>query len=247
MKVYQETLNLLSNLKLSGMHKALDEIIHEAETNHDSYITFIANLLNAEIADRNERRYRRRMSAAHFPVMKDIESFNFGRVNGITKSTVSNLLDFRWLDQHENILFFGPPGLGKTHLSIALGMKAIEKGYSVCFEKVVNLIKLLKTQDIQRSALFRINRILKANLIIIDEIGYTPIDRKEANLFFNLISELYEKESVIITSNKSFESWAEMMGDGIMTTALLDRLLHHARVYNLDGKSYRIENCKGGK
>ena len=132
-------------------------------------------------------------------------------------------------------------------MSIALGAKAIKKGYSVCFEKIINLIKLLKTQDIQRKAAFRINRILKANLLIIDEIGYTPIDRKEANLFFNLISEMYEKKSVIITSNKNFESWAEMMGDGVMTTALLDRLLHHARVYTLDGKSYRIKNRIGGK
>lgn len=247
MKAYQETLEFLSALNLKGMHKAFDEIVHEAETNKDSYLSFISRLLKAEMNDKNERRYRRSMSGAHFPVLKDMDSFEFGRITGITKSEVSNLLDFRWLDLRENLLFFGPPGIGKTHLSIALGTKAVEKGYSVCFEKVINLIKLLKTQEIQRKSAFRINRILKANLLIIDEIGYTPIDRKEANLFFNLISEMYEKQSVIITSNKGFESWAEMMGDGVMTTALLDRLLHHARVYNLDGLSYRIENKKGGK
>lgn len=111
----------------------------------------------------------------------------------------------------------------------------------MCFERIVNLIKLLKTSEIQRTSGFRINRILKSNLVIIDEIGYTPIERKEANLFFNLISELYEKTSIILTSNKSFDSWAEMMGDEVMTTALLDRLLHHARVFNLDGGSYRLK------
>jgi len=99
----------------------------------------------------------------------------------------------------------------------------------------------LKTAEIQRSAGFRINRILKSSLIIIDEIGYTPIERKEANLFFNLISECYERSSIILTSNKSFDEWAEMMGDEVLTTALLDRLLHHARIFNLNGDSYRLK------
>ena len=112
----------------------------------------------------------------------------------------------------------------------------------MCFERIVNLIDLLKMAHIQRTSGFRINKILKVDLLIIDEIGYTPIERKEANKFFNLISELYEQTSIIITSNKEFDGWAEMMGDDVMTTALLDRLLHHARVFNLDGESYRIKD-----
>lgn len=111
----------------------------------------------------------------------------------------------------------------------------------MCFERIVNLIELLKTAPVQRTAGFRINRIRRVDLVIIDEIGYTPIENKEANKFFNLISELYERTSIIITSNKGFESWAEMMGDDVLTTALLDRLLHHAQVFNLDGESYRIK------
>jgi len=118
----------------------------------------------------------------------------------------------------------------------------VEKGYKVCFERITNLIKLLKTSEIQKTSEYRIRRIMKSSLIVIDEIGYTPIERREANLFFNLISEIYEKLSLIVTSNKSFESWAEMMGDSVMTTAMLDRLLHHARVFTLDGESYRIKN-----
>jgi len=137
-------------------------------------------------------------------------------------------------------LFFGSPGLGKTHLSISIGIEALNKGYTVAFERITNLIKILKTAEIQRSSTFRVNRIKKVDLVIIDEIGYTPIERREANLFFNLISELYEKSSVIITSNKDVNSWAEMMGDEIMTVAMLDRLLHHARIFNLNGKSYRL-------
>jgi len=240
MKTYEHTVNLLGGLKLRGIVSRLDEEINDAESKKTSYLTFLQSLLQAEIADRTQRRLRRNMTAAHFPVQKTLEGFEFGRVKGITKSDVSQLLDYHWLDNHNNLLFFGPPGIGKTHLSIALGIKAVEAGYTVCFERIINLIKLLKTVEIQRTSGFRINRIMKSDLVIIDEIGYTPIERKEANLFFNLVSELYEKASLVITSNKSFDTWAEMMGDEVMTTALLDRLLHHARVFNLDGESYRL-------
>lgn len=240
MKAYEHTVNLLGSLKLRGIVSRLDEEINDAESKKTSYLTFLQSLLQAEIAGRTQRRLRRNMTAAHFPVQKTLEGFEFGRVKGITKSDVSQLLDYHWLDNHNNLLFFGPPGIGKTHLSIALGIKAVEAGYTVCFERIINLIKLLKTVEIQRTSGFRINRIMKSDLVIIDEIGYTPIERKEANLFFNLVSELYEKASLVITSNKSFDTWAEMMGDEVMTTALLDRLLHHARVFNLDGESYRL-------
>ena len=241
MKKYQQIVNLLESLKLKGMIPNLDNEITEAEEKKISYLSFLDILLKAEIGYRTERRLKRNLVGAHFPVEKDLDDFQFARVKGITKSDLSALLDFLWLDNHSNLLFFGPPGLGKTHLSIALGLKAIQAGYTVCFERVASLIKLLKLTDIQRKAAFRVNRILKADLIIIDEIGYTPIERKEANLFFNLISELYEKASVIITSNKRFDEWAEMMGDEVMTVAMLDRLLHHSKVFNLSGESFRIQ------
>jgi len=240
MKMYEQTVDLLSSLKLRGILSGLDEEINEAETQRVSYLSFLNSLLRVEIGDRRDRRLRRNMTAAHFPVEKRLEEFEFGRVKGITKSEISQLLDFRWIDNHENLLWFGPPGIGKSHMSIALGIKAIEAGYTVCFERIINLIKLLKTAQIQRTSGFRVNRIMRADVVIIDEIGYTPIERREANLFFSLISELYERSSIIITSNKGFDSWAEMLGDEVMTTALLDRLLHHAKVYNLDGESYRL-------
>jgi len=232
---------ILESLKLKGIAASLDEAVNKATTDQISHIDFLKDLLVSEVNHRNERRLQRNLAAAHFPVVKDLESFDFSRISGISGEQINNLQDFRWIDQHENLMFFGPPGLGKTHLSIALGLKAIEAGYSVCFERITTLIKLLKTMEIQRSSTFRINRIMKSSLLIIDEIGYTPIDRKEANLFFNLISEMYERASVIITSNKGFDQWSEMMGDEIMTTAMLDRLLHHAHVYSLEGNSYRIQ------
>jgi len=242
MRAYEETLNFLSTLKLKGIANSLDELVHDAQIQKVSYITFINTLFSAEVSYRVKRRVQRNMAGAHFPIIKRMANFEFGRIKGMGKSEAVNLLDCGWIDNKENLLFFGPPGVGKTHLAIAFGVAAVQRGYSVCFEKITNLIKLLKTAEIQKKSAYRIKKVMKSNLVVIDEIGYTPIEKREANLFFNLISEMYERLSIVITSNKSFESWAEMMGDSVMTTALLDRLLHHARIFNLDGESYRIKN-----
>ena len=245
MKAQAQTLGYLRTLGLHGVLRSLDELINDAESRRSSYLVFLNAIFSTEIEFRVKRRVERNMTGAHFPVEKKLEEFDFGRVKGIGKSEAANLLDCRWVDTKHNLLFFGPPGIGKTHLAIAYGRTAVEKGYKVCFERVTNLVKLLKKAEVQKTSEYRLRRIMKSDLVIIDEIGYTPIEKREANLFFNLISELYEKVSLIVTSNKSFESWAEMMGDSVMTTALLDRLLHHAKVFTLDGESYRIK--KSGK
>lgn len=246
MSEFPQVLSLLASLKLQGVARSVEAVLNEAEGNRSSYLTVVKALLDAEISYRRDRKLKRSLAGAHFPTIKRAEEYDVQAVKGITKEDVANLLDLRWLESHTNLLLFGPPGLGKTHLAISLGMKAIEAGFTVCFERMTNLIRLLKTSEVQRNSAFRMNRMLKADLVIMDEIGYTPIDRKEANLFFTLVSELYEKTSVIITSNKPFEAWAEMLGDEVMTTALLDRLLHHSRIFSLDGPSYRIAQKKGG-
>lgn len=244
MKAYKDVIQQLHTLQLKGVQNHLDELINEAESQKQSYLSFLKEALQFELKDRGERRYKRNITAAHFPIIKKVDEFNYNRVKGITKTEVAQLLDFTWIDKKENVLFFGPPGLGKTHLAIALGYEAIGKGYTVCFERIANLIRILKNAEVQRQAEFRLRKILSSRVLIIDEIGYTPIEKREANLFFNLISELYEKQSIIITSNKSFTVWAEMMGDEVMTSAMLDRLLHHAKIFSLVGESYRIQNLK---
>lgn len=206
MKAQQQTLAYLKTLNLQGVLQSFDEMINDAESRKVSYLTFLNSVFSAEIDFRIKRRVERNMTGAHFPVHKGLEDFDFGRVKGIGKSEAVNLLDCRWIDTKENLLFFGPPGIGKTHLAIAFGRTAVEKGYKVCFERVTNLIKLLKTAEVQKTSEYRIRRIMKSDLVIIDEIGYTPIEKREANLFFSMISELYEKVPLIVTSNKSFES-----------------------------------------
>lgn len=237
---YQDSISMLKELKLNGIIASINEITANAEEIKPSYTSYLNDLLKYELQARAANRLKRSMAGAHFPVIKTFEDYVIGNAIGFTQTDLDNLKDLRWLDNHENILFFGPPGIGKTHLAISTGVEAINAGFEVCFEKMTNLLKLMKTAEISRASQFRLNRLTKCDLVIIDEIGYTPIDRKEANLFFNLVSELYESTSIIITSNKSFDDWSEMMGDEIMTVAMLDRLLHHARIFNLDGKSYRI-------
>jgi DNA replication protein DnaC len=240
MSSYQQTKVLLESLKLKGAARKLESLLEAAQSEELSFSAFLHQTLEAELTDRSERRLKRNLTAAHLPVEKRLEDFDFTRVSGVTRTQATNLLDFRWIDVHENLFFLGPPGLGKTHLAIALSLKALHAGYTVCFERMSNLVRLLKTGELHRSSAFRMNRILKSHVLVIDEIGYTPIDRKEANLFFNLVSELYERASIIITSNKGFDEWAEMLGDEVMTTAMLDRLLHHAHIYTMNGDSYRV-------
>lgn len=242
MSSFADTTVLLETLKLNGAAKQLDGLLKTAESEELSFSGFLHRTLEAELTDRSERRLKRNLTAAHLPVEKRLDDFDFDRVTGIAKTDITNLLDFRWIDLHENLVFLGPPGIGKTHLSIAVSLAALHAGYTVCFERVSNLVRLLKTGEIHRASAFRINRIMKSHVLVIDEIGYTPIDRKEANLFFNLVSELYERTSIIVTSNKGFDEWAEMMGDEIMTTAMLDRLLHHVRIFSINGDSYRVQH-----
>ena len=169
MKAYEQTLTFLNTLNLKGIVNSLDEAINDAEIRKVSYITLLNTIFDTEISYRVKRRVEWNMVGAHFPVIKKIDPFDFGRVKGIGKSEVVNLLDCRWIDNRENVLFFGPPGIGKTHLSIALGVVAVEKGYKVCFERITNLIKLLKTADIQKASEYRIKRIMKSDLIVIDK------------------------------------------------------------------------------
>jgi DNA replication protein DnaC len=235
---------LLKTFTLKHSAQALPGLLEKAEEAGDSYRQLLLKVLETEVSGRNERRRKRNFAAAHFPPnLKSLEEFDPGELeSGITLSQINQLRELNWLDTRGNIVFAGPPGLGKTMLATALGLHAINSGYTVYFEKMVNLIKIMDDADVVRAAGFRLKNIRKAQLVIIDEIGYTPITRSQANSFFTLISDTYETSSVIFTTNKEITEWAEMLGDPVLTTALLDRILHHARCYSLKGESYRLKH-----
>ena len=236
--------SLLQTFTLKHAAKALPDLLETADLESATNKQFLLSLLETEVIGRNERRRKRNYSAAHFPPnIKPIEEFNPDELDsGISQAQIDKLKELTWLDNVGNIVLAGPPGLGKTMVAVGLGLHAINSGYTVCFEKMVNLVKILDNAETERTAGFRLKNLKKAQLIIIDEIGYTPITRSQANRFFTFISDTYETSSIIFTTNKEITDWAEMVGDPVLTTALLDRILHHASCYSFKGESYRLKH-----
>jgi DNA replication protein DnaC len=233
---------LAKELKLGHLMINANKIIEEADINDSSYQDLLLSILENEIDLKDKRAQERRLKFAGFPVIKKIEDFDLNFQKSITKKQINRLLEMDWIDRMYNLIFLGPPGLGKTHISISLGYRAAEMGYKVSFVTMDSLMHTLKTQEISRKSKGKMNRILSSSLVIIDELGYLPITREEANLFFQLISSLHEQASIIITSNKGLEDWTELLGDPALTTAVLDRITHRCELFNMSGKSYRLEN-----
>jgi DNA replication protein DnaC len=157
---------------------------------------------------------------------------------------LKQLGELEWVDGIYNLIIIGPPGTGKTHIALAVGSEAVKKGYKVFFSTMDNLIHILKTREISVRSAAKVKWIKKCDVVIVDEVGYLPVNRIEANLFFILVSALYENASVVMTSNKGFEGWADILGDSILATALLDRLTHKCQVLSFTGKSYRLTHAK---
>jgi DNA replication protein DnaC len=224
----------LQRLKLTQAADVLDTVLSQAEAEKGSYLSFLDHLLEEEVAAKEKRRVQTAMKTAGLPAAKTIDAYDFTFHPDLNKKEVMALFDLDFIAKHENVIFLGPPGVGKTHLAISLATKACHHGFKVYFTTMDTLMRKLKESQSRHKA------YLTSPLVVVDEVGYLPIDSREAYLFFQFVSHRYERSSTIITSNKSFIDWKELFGDQVIATAILDRLLHHCRVVNIKGHSYRL-------
>jgi DNA replication protein DnaC len=237
----------LQRLKLFRVHARLEILLQEASAQELTYPDFLDQLLTEEVTAKEEKPVTMRTAMARFPYRKTLEGFDFGFQPSVDRKKLQELATCRFIEHGENIVFLGPPGTGKTPLAIALGLKAVQQGYRTRFTSVMSLIAALTKAYAENRLEERLKQYCLPKLLIIDEIGYIPIDQHGAHLFFQLISRRYERGSIVLTSNQSFGQWGEVFGNAIIATAILDRLLHHSVVVNIKGESYRLrEKQKAG-
>lgn len=237
-KQYAET------LRLTNLKKFSQEIMHRAQLDKLTHMEFLLDVLTAEVAYRKATDRERRLRLAKLPKNNDLDNYDFNVSNGIQKAELAQLRELLWLEQNYNLILMGPSGTGKTFLAAGLIHDAVRSGYKAYFLSMEELTNILKMKDITVSAMNAYNRLLKANIIAIDDIMLFPINKAQAVAFFNMIDHLHEQASIIITTNKSPKQWAETLEDEVLATALLDRLLYRCEVVKLSGASYRMENRK---
>ncbi|WP_282156389.1 IS21-like element helper ATPase IstB [Cytobacillus gottheilii] len=239
---YQQLLRNLEYLKLKQMTLHLNEVIDFGVQNQLSFNDTLIKLTNYEIDVREQNMTQSMVKVAAFPHMKEIKDFDFTFQTSVNQQQIQDFLTFRFIEENENIVFLGPSGVGKTHLATAIGIAAAKKRTSTYFIKCHDLIQNLRRARLENRLETRLKHYTKYKLLIIDEIGYLPIDQEDAKLFFQLIDMRYEKRSTILTTNVNFKAWDEVFQEPKLANAILDRILHHAKVVTMVGNSYRLKD-----
>jgi len=238
-----QLLHHLNYLKLAFTQEHFESLAQHAAKEHQSHVQYLNSLMEGDALLRQDRAVQRRIKLARFPSIKTLEQFNWTWPKKINRLQIQNLFRLKFFEDKANVIFLGGVGLGKTHLSTALGYAACLKGHSVLFTTAIDIINTLSAAQHAGRLKLELKKYLKPSLLCIDELGYLPLDKTGADLLFQIISHRYEKGSIILTTNRAFKHWPEIFNnDSTITSAVLDRLLHHAETIVIEGQSYRMKD-----
>lgn len=239
---YNQLCSNLEQLKLSQMLIHLDEITDFVTSNNLSFTEGLQKLSNYEVDFKEKNASKSMIKAAAFPFVKELKDYDFSFQPTVNEQELKELATLGFLEKHENIVFLGPSGVGKTHLATAIGIAAAKRRVSTYFIKCNDLLAQLKRAKLENRLDARLKHFSKYKLLVVDEIGYLPIDKEDSNLFFQLIDMRYEKKSTILTTNMNFNEWDGIFYDAVVANAIMDRVLHHSHVIPISGKSYRLKD-----
>jgi DNA replication protein DnaC len=245
--VEERVVNALKRLQLTHLRETLPAVLSEAAKGEWTYLEFLDRILRREVDSKQGKRVRMGLQIAHFPSVRTLEEFDFSLQPSVDERLIQELATGNFIAHGEAVLMLGPPGVGKTHLAVGLGRKVVERGHTVRFTTATALLSALAKAESDGSLAEKLTEFSKPRLLIVDELGYLPFERRAAHLFFQLVNRRYERGSLLITTNQRVSEWGAVFGDEVLATAILDRLLHHSHTLMITGESYRLrEKRKSG-